>query len=55
MARDIIRAESQGLGAASISGAVFEFDGNEIQGDASDGIKEVRKALEPLNSHRFKK
>lgn len=28
---------------------------NEIQGDASDGIKEARKALKLLNDNRFKK
>lgn len=55
MACDIIRAECKGSVLREFPGQYLNSTLNEIQGDASDGIKEARKALKLLNDNRFKK
>ncbi|MDN7557264.1 hypothetical protein [Burkholderia orbicola] len=55
MACDIIKAECKGSVLREFPGQYLNSTLNEIQGDASDGIKEARKALKLLNDNRFKK
>ena len=55
MACDIIKAECKGSVLREFPGQYLNSTLNEIQGDASDGIKEARKALNLLNDNRFKK
>ncbi|WP_179949719.1 hypothetical protein [Burkholderia sp. ABCPW 11] len=55
MACDIINAECKGSVLREFPGQYLNSTLKEIQGDASDGVKEARKALKLLNDNRFKK